>query len=582
MGWRRGGSCSMGRSGRGSRGGCGAGTSASGRLARPSTRSLPRRCSPRSCSIASGGSTTRRSRNGERRPSCGSIRSIARNWRPPSGGSMSNRPAPRGLRSSPIGCGWVADRLRKYLRRLDNNGVWERDEAVAVLRLLGRDPQARYPDRLTVTLTLLPAHRPGVGDKPTGGPSAVPHRSVRSADLSRRQEVAIEAMWRQVGRFVARAVAKLERRRARLWPVFLQDRAEAPRRAWLPTEVAVLVARHEPLWSRRFHRALRDLRRLQNGRRSRNDLTCENEQHGWPGQSLRAPVDAPQPRPGHAAFCPGHPPDVPSGRIRRSRIASDRRVVGALFCANEANENSTQLWLDSRLTEHAADGEAHAAGPVVNLQNARPGDEDVAPATRFAVATGASEANDVTTQPLAISEVIEEIADGEAHARGRGAHHRDDRPGHEDFAPGTPLEMIFRVNEANDTTTQLTSPEALAGRMGTAEAHAVGLGVTPRRGRGGRRGGGRRSGAWRGGRPRGWWWRCAARCGGGGGTGSGGVGRSGRSPRAGRRSGRDRHCRGDPARGPGPSRRTRRVRGAVPRRGGGGGSRPGRRWSRAR
>ncbi len=62
-------------------------------------------------------------------------------------GQLNDEPAQaaRVLRSSPIGCGWVADRLRKHLQRLDNNGVWDREEAVAVLQLLGAIPRPAIP-----------------------------------------------------------------------------------------------------------------------------------------------------------------------------------------------------------------------------------------------------------------------------------------------------------------------------------------------------------------------------------------------------------------------------------------------------
>ena len=174
MGWRRGGSCSTARSGRGSRGGCGAGASASGPVGEAEHAVVAeavfasivldriRRIDEQAFQEWRATAVTRFDRD-HRAALEAAI------------GQLDVEPAraARVLRSSPIGCGWVADRLRQHLQRLDENGVWDREEAVAVLRLLGRDPDARYPDRLTVTLTLLPAQRPGYG-----GVIAVPNRGV--------------------------------------------------------------------------------------------------------------------------------------------------------------------------------------------------------------------------------------------------------------------------------------------------------------------------------------------------------------------------------------------------------------------
>ncbi len=55
----------------------------------------------------------------------------------------------------------MADRLRQHLHQLDNKGVWDSGEAVAVLRVLSRDPLAHDPNQFTITLLLLPGRTSG-------------------------------------------------------------------------------------------------------------------------------------------------------------------------------------------------------------------------------------------------------------------------------------------------------------------------------------------------------------------------------------------------------------------------------------
>lgn len=138
------------------------------------------------------------------------------------------------LERTPVGCGRLIEAIESLRKTLEPGAPVPVEAARRALRLLGRDPDDRYPDSLTARLT-----------------GRIPGPPVRGAQLAEVLDAEI---------------ARLAERRAALGPGFDAQRAWADEEARLPPATAVMVARHATRWSGRLHRALRTLRRLQSGR----------------------------------------------------------------------------------------------------------------------------------------------------------------------------------------------------------------------------------------------------------------------------------------------------------------------------